>query len=77
MKKILIILLIGFSFLSCTDTGTSTEVKIDSLSQRIDTTADRIWDSTKAKANVLKEKVEDAIERRKDSADAKNSKDTL
>jgi transcription elongation factor Elf1 len=75
MKKVLIVVVIGFSLLSCTDSGTSTHVKIDSLSQRIDTTADKIWDSTKAKAKVLKDKVEDAIEKRRDSANEK--KDTL
>lgn len=73
--KILIVFIISFSLLSCNDSGTSTDVKIDSLSQRIDTTADKIWDSTKAKAKVLKDKVEDAIEKRRDSANEK--KDTL
>lgn len=75
MKEVIIVVVIGFSFLSCTDSGTSTDMKIDSLSQKIDTTADKIWDSTKAKAKMLKDKVEDAIEMRRDSANER--RDTL
>lgn len=77
MIKMFFIVLLGFSISACNDTGTNINVNVDSLSEKIDTTAEKIWDSTKAKAKVLKEKVEEAIEKRKDSGNIKSRKDTL
>lgn len=59
---------------ACNNEGDSTERKMDSLEQRIDTTAEKVWDSTKAKAKDLKERIEQKIERH-DSADRDDTTD--
>lgn len=48
----------------CNENGDSTERKLDSLERRIDTTAEKVWDSTKSKAKELKERIENRLERR-------------
>ncbi len=65
---------------SCNDEGTATDRKLDSLQleldtlgQKIDTTLDKAWDSTKVKAKILKEKVKDKLVDINDS----NSKDSI
>jgi ElaB/YqjD/DUF883 family membrane-anchored ribosome-binding protein len=59
---------------SCNDEGTAADRKLDSLQleldtlgQKIDTTLDKAWDSTKVKAKILKEKIKDRLEENKDS----------
>ena len=49
---------------ACNENGDSTERKLDSLERRIDTTAEKVWDSTKAKAKDLKERIEEKFEER-------------
>lgn len=76
MKKLLV-LLAGFCFLTaCNENGDPVESKLDSLENHFDTTAEKIWDSTKAKAKDLKEKLEEKWEQSKDSIEARKS-DTL
>lgn len=60
-------------FASCVNEGGSTQQKIDSLEQKIDTTLERAGDSISAKAKVLKEKIKDGWENRKDSANRPDS----
>lgn len=58
---------------ACNNEGDSAERKLDSLETRIDTTAEKVWDSTKAKAKDLKERIEQKIENR----DADERSDSL
>ena len=67
MARLLIICLLTISFVACNNQGSVTEGKIDSLNERIDTTLDKAWDSTKAKAKELREKVKEEWNERKDS----------
>jgi len=69
MKKRLIpavLVLIIVLFSSCSD-GVSIEVKTDSLGRKLDTAADRIWDTTKTKFKEVKDRIKVKVER--DSAD--------
>jgi ElaB/YqjD/DUF883 family membrane-anchored ribosome-binding protein len=67
MKTVVIFLLVSALFYSCNNESSSTKVKLDSISEKIDTTLDKAWDSTKVKAKELKEKIEARLEKR-DSA---------
>jgi ElaB/YqjD/DUF883 family membrane-anchored ribosome-binding protein len=80
MRRVLSIFAIIILMSSCNDEGTATDRKLDSLQleldtlgQKIDTTLDKAWDSTKVKAKILKEKVKDKLEDINDS----NSKDSI
>lgn len=73
MKGILGFLLVGVLVSACNETGDSTERKLDSLERRIDTTAEKVWDSTKARAKDLKEQIEEKFEER----DSVNRTDTV
>lgn len=64
MKKWTGILAGALLLAACNNEGDSTERKLDSLETRIDTTAEKVWDSTKAKAKDLKERIEEKIENR-------------
>jgi hypothetical protein len=64
MKKWTGILAGALLLVACNNEGDSTERKLDSLETRIDTTAEKVWDSTKAKAKDLKERIEKKIENR-------------
>ena len=64
MKQIIGFLLVGALVSACNETGDSTERKLDSLERRIDTTAEKVWDSTKARAKDLKEQIEEKLEQR-------------
>lgn len=70
MKRITSILALALLFTACNNEGDTTERKLDSLETRIDTTAEKVWDSTKAKAKDLKERIEQKIENRE--ADDRN-----
>lgn len=72
MKKTAFVVLMAVFALSCNNEGGITEQKLDSLEERIDTTADKVWDSTKAKAKELKERIEQKLENR----DSLKRKDT-
>jgi ElaB/YqjD/DUF883 family membrane-anchored ribosome-binding protein len=43
------------------------QLELDTMGQKIDTTLDKAWDSTKVKAKILKEKIKDRLEENKDS----------
>jgi hypothetical protein len=73
MNRIASILALSVLFAACNENNGSTEQKIDSLERRIDTTAEKVWDSTKAKAKELK----DRIEQRFDNRDSTVRRDTL
>lgn len=66
MKRITGLLALVLLFTACNNEGDVTERKLDSLETRIDTTAEKVWDSTKAKARDLKERIEQRIENRED-----------
>ena len=71
MKKAgFVIIVMGCIVSACSDNGSSTRVKIDSIGRKFDTSADRIWDSTKEKAKEIKEKIENKLDP-KDSATKK------
>lgn len=67
MFRFLVICILALSIASCNNQGSITEEKIDSLNERIDTTLDKAWDSTKAKAKELREKVKEEWNEGKDS----------
>jgi hypothetical protein len=56
--------------ISCNQNGTSTESKLDSIGKKFDSVAEKTWDSTKSKAEEIREKVEGMIEN-KDSLNKK------
>jgi hypothetical protein len=64
MKQIIGFLLVGVLMSACNETGDATDRKLDSLERRIDTTAEKVWDSTKARAKDLKERIEEKLENR-------------
>lgn len=67
MKKAGLVILMGCLMAACNNSGSSTQNKIDSIGKKFDSSANRIWDSTKEKARDIKEKVENKLEQR-DSA---------
>lgn len=73
MKKFLGLMAVVVLLAACNNEGDATERKLDSLENRIDTTAEKVWDSTKAKAKELKERIEQKIENR----DAEERNDSL
>ena len=56
--------------MACDNDGSSTRNKMDSLGKKFDSSAERIWDSTKEKARELKENIENKLDKR-DSAQKK------
>ena len=70
MQKTGFLILFVFTLSACNNSG-KIESKVDSLSKKIDTTAEKVWDSTKAGFKRIKDKVEDKLEQ-KDSTDKKN-----
>lgn len=71
MKKTGLILLTVLAMVSCNNSGSITEGKLDSIGEKLDSSADRIWDSTRQKAGDIKDRIENRLERR-DSADTLN-----
>jgi hypothetical protein len=67
MKKAGFVILIGCLVMACNNGGSSTENKLDSIGKKFDSSAARIWDSTKEKAKTAKERVENKLKQR-DSA---------
>jgi len=57
-------------FTACNNSSGLSE-KVDSLSKKIDSGAERIWDSTKAGAKRLKDKIDDKLDG-KDSLKIRN-----
>lgn len=50
--------------MSCNNNGSSAGAKIDSIGEKFDSSAERIWDSTKEKARDIKNRIEEKLERR-------------
>lgn len=48
--------------MACSNNGSSTEVKLDSIGQKFDSSAGRVWDSTKEKAKDIKERIEQKLD---------------
>ncbi|MBA2330726.1 MAG: hypothetical protein H0V91_14040 [Flavisolibacter sp.] len=70
MKGLIVVVCVSAIFYSCNnESGGSTRIKLDSISNKIDTTLDKAWDSTKVKAKELKDKIEIKLEKR-DSSNA-------
>lgn len=66
MKRLTGLLALVLLVTACNNEGDVTERKLDSLETRIDTTAEKVWDSTKARAKDLKERIEQRIENREE-----------
>lgn len=75
MKKLTGLLMLALVLTACNNDGaeTKTEQKLDSLSEKIDTTLDKAWDTTKVRAKALKEKIREKLDNDKDSIKAKDS----
>lgn len=71
MKKIFGLLLVATVVVACDTNVTTTEQKLDSLGDKIENVAGKAWDSTKAEAKELKEKVENKLDNAADTADKK------
>ena len=72
MKKFLALLLVSGLLTACNENGSSTERKLDSLGDKIDTTAEKLWDSTKEKAKDVRDNIEERLDR--DSSDRDSTK---
>jgi hypothetical protein len=64
MKKAGFAVLTGCLMMACNNSGSSTENKLDSIGKKFDSSATRVWDSTKEKARAIKERVENKLEQR-------------
>ena len=80
MKKCFLGLVLVAGLTACNNNGSTTEVKVDSLKKELDTLgekidekADKLWDSTREKAKDLKESIEarfDSVKKeKKDTSD--------
>lgn len=69
-----IVILIGLG--SCSNNNSSTDVKLDSIGKKLDSSANRIWDSTKEKAREIKGRIENKLNKRDSAqkADTTNKK---
>jgi hypothetical protein len=70
MKKTGLVILMAGVMMACNNSGSSTKVKLDSIGKKFDSSANRVWDSTKEKAKGIKEKIENKLDQ-KDSAHKK------
>jgi len=70
MKQAGVAILIAGLIISCDSEGSSTKLKLDSIGKKFDSVAGKTWDSTREKAEDLKEKIENKLEQR-DSAHKK------
>ena len=77
MKVILTFLVVAASLQACNEQTTTTQIKIDSLGEKVEKDAKKAWDSTKAGARDLKNKVEQKLENIKDSVRIKNDSGLL
>ena len=68
MRSWFLVGVVMMGFASCTNDGGTTQQKIDSLEQKIDTTLEKAADSINVKAKELKERIKDKWDDRKDSA---------
>ncbi|HEX6334349.1 MAG TPA: hypothetical protein VFZ78_08985 [Flavisolibacter sp.] len=71
--RIALVMLLMFVVAGCNDRSTSAESKIDSIGKKFDSTAERVWDSTKEKAKDIR----DRIENRFDKKDSVQKADTI
>ncbi|MGN6164717.1 MAG: hypothetical protein ACTHOF_09270 [Flavisolibacter sp.] len=70
MKKLGLVISIAGMMAACSNGDSSTKVKLDSIGKKFDSSASRVWDSTKEKAKDIKNSIENKLER-KDSAGIK------
>ena len=80
MKRILTYLVLAATLGACNGQTTTTQIKIDSLGEKVEEGARKALDSTKAGAKKLEEKIEqkidnikDSVRIRKDSVNRKNN----
>jgi hypothetical protein len=66
MMRAILLVFVVLSIIACNNEGSRTDNKMDSIRLKFDSSADRAWDSTKAKAREIKERVEGSFN--KDSA---------
>jgi hypothetical protein len=64
------VFVLTMSLVACGNGSNSTEVKLDSMGKKFDSSAERKWDSTKQRARDIKETIENNLEQ-KDSANRK------
>lgn len=58
------IALVVMGLVACTNGGSSTEIKLDSIGKKFDSAAQRSWDSTQQKAKDIKEAIEKKLEKK-------------
>lgn len=71
MKKLGFVILMAVLLTSCNNNRSSAKVKLDSIGKKFDSSADRIWDSTKEKAKEIKETIEKKLDKN-DSSEKKS-----
>ena len=71
MKKLGLVILIAGMVSGCGNSDSSTKVKLDSIGKKFDSSANRVWDSTKEKAKDIKNSIENKLEQ-KDSSGKNN-----
>ncbi len=64
MKKLGLFFLMVCALTACNNSGSSTQNKLDSIGKKFDSSADRVWDSTKGRAREIKERVENKLEQK-------------
>ncbi len=73
MKTIVAVCMV-FLLWSCTNDG-GVENRMDSVKRYLDTTAEKIGDSVKAKSQRLEQKIEERLRKRKDSSKLDSTND--
>ena len=68
MKKLGLVILAAGMVAGCSNSDSSTKVKLDSIGKKLDSSANRVWDSTKEKAKDIKNSIENKLEE-KDSSE--------
>ncbi|TDH29137.1 hypothetical protein EXU57_03460 [Segetibacter sp. 3557_3] len=71
MKKLLMILALG-AFVACNDSATSTEETSDSLTNRVDSSADAKIDSLESKTDSLTNKIDSSRDAKIDTLQKKD-----
>ena len=74
MNKWMILIAGCWCLAGCAEDSKSIEQKIDSIGDKLEPAAEKVWDSTKSKAKNLKEKIEEKVEEAKDSVKAKRER---
>jgi hypothetical protein len=64
MRQFLFVSLMVFILASCSGNGTSTEAKVDSTINKIDSTAKAVFDSTKEKVKDIKSNLDSTFDKK-------------